>query len=250
MNNSSIEILIVDDFEFKMEEYKLPHTSIKAWAEDDRPREKFILKGRHALSDAELLAIQLGSGSRNESALALAKRILASVGGSFNDLAKLSVEQLMEYKGVGEAKAINILSALEIGRRRKKDSKNEILVIRQSSTVYDAFHDLLSDVDHEEFWCMFLNSNNGVIKKEIISKGGISSTIVDVRVILKRALLLSAPAIILVHNHPSDNTKPSHHDINITKNIQEGAQLLNIKLLDHVIVGDTNYYSFADEGIL
>jgi len=233
-----------------MKEYKLPHVSIKAWAEDDRPREKFILKGRHALSDAELLAIQLGSGSRNESALDLAKRILASSGGSFSKLAKLTVEQLMEFKGIGEAKAINILSALEIGRRRKSEAKEELLVIRQSRTIYEAFHDLLSDLDHEEFWCMFLNAGNGVIKKEIISKGGIASTIVDVRVIMKKALLLSATGIILVHNHPSDRTKPSQSDINITNNIKEGAKLLNITLLDHVIVGDTNYYSFADEGVL
>ena len=233
-----------------MKEYKLPHTSIKAWAEDDRPREKFMLKGRHVLSDAELLAIQLGSGSRNESALALAKRILISVGGSYNRLAKLTVEQLMEFKGVGEAKAINILSALEIGRRRKSETKEELLVIRQSRTIYEAFHDLLSDIDHEEFWCMFLNTGNGVIKKEFISKGGMAATIVDVRVIMKRALLLSATGIILVHNHPSGRTKPSQSDINITKNIKEGAKLLNVTLLDHVIVGDTNYYSFADEGVL
>lgn len=233
-----------------MNEYKLPHTSIKAWAEDDRPREKFIIKGRHALSDAELLAIQLGSGSRNESALSLAKRILASVDGSINKLAKLTVEQLIEFKGVGEAKAINILSALEIGRRRKSDNKEDLLVIRQSRTIYEAFHNLLSDVDHEEFWCMFLNKGNGVVKKEIISKGGIDSTIVDVRVIMKRALLLSATSIVLVHNHPSGNTKPSQSDINITKSIKDGAMLLNISLLDHIIVGDTNYYSFADEGIL
>jgi len=233
-----------------MKEYKLPHASIKAWAEDDRPREKFILKGRHVLSDAELLAIQLGSGSRNESALALAKRILASVGGSYNRLAKLTVEQLMSFKGVGEAKAINILSALEIGRRRKSGEKDELLVIRQSKTIYEAFHDLLSDVDHEEFWCMFLNTSNGVIKKEIISKGGLASTIVDVRVVMKRALLLSATGIILVHNHPSDNTSPSQNDIIITKKIKKGAELLNILLLDHVIVGETNYYSFADEGAL
>ena len=233
-----------------MKEYKLPHTSIKAWAEDDRPREKFILKGRHVLSDAELLAIQLGSGSRNESALGLAKRILSSVSGSYNKLAKLTVEQLMEFKGIGEAKAINILSALEIGRRRKTETKEELLVIRQSKTIYESFHNLLSDVDHEEFWCMFLNTSNGVIKKEIISKGGMASTIVDIRVIMKRALLLSATGIVLIHNHPSDNTKPSQNDINITKNIKEGAKLLNISLLDHVIVGDTNYFSFADEGIL
>lgn len=233
-----------------MKEYKLPHTSIKAWAEDDRPREKFILKGRHALSDAELLAIQLGSGSRNESALSLAKRILASTEGSFNKLAKLTVEQLVEFKGVGEAKAINILSALEIGRRRKSDSKEDVLIIRRSKTIFESFHDLLSDIDHEEFWCLFLNTSNGVIKKEIISKGGMASTIVDVRVIMKRAILLSATAIVLVHNHPSDNTKPSQSDINITKNVKEGAELLNISLLDHVIVGQTNYYSFADEGII
>jgi DNA repair protein RadC len=233
-----------------MKEYKLPHTSIKAWAEDDRPREKFILKGRSVLSDAELLAIQLGSGSRNESALALAKRILANVGGNFNQLAKLSVEQLTEFKGVGEAKAINILSALEIGRRRKTTDKEDLLVIRQSKTIFENFHDLLSDLDHEEFWCLFLNRANGVLKKELLSKGGIDATIVDVRVLMKRALMLSASGIVLIHNHPSDKTKPSHADIQITKKIKESAKLLDVELLDHVIVGNTNYYSFADEGIL
>lgn len=233
-----------------MKEYKLPHTSIKAWAEDDRPREKFMLKGRSVLSDAELLAIQLGSGSRNESALALAKRILASIGGSFNRLARLNVEQLMEFKGVGEAKAINILSALEIGRRRKNNDENNLLVIKQSKNIYENFHNLLSDLDHEEFWCLFLDRSNRVLKKEIISKGGIDATIVDVRVIMKRALMLSSSSIVLVHNHPSDKTKPSHTDIQITKKIKESAKLLDIELLDHVIVGDTNYYSFADEGVL
>ncbi len=233
-----------------MNNYQQTHISIKAWAEDDRPREKFILKGRSTLSDAELLAIQLGSGSRNESALDLAKRILASVGGSYNKLARLSVEELMVFKGVGEAKAINILSALEIGRRRRSVDDFDTIIINQSKKIYAEFQHLLSDVDHEEFWCMFLNTSNKVIRKEKISKGGIDSTIVDVRLIMKRALLLSASAIILVHNHPSDSTKPSQADIDITKKINRGSSLMDIKLLDHVIVGDTNYFSFADEGML
>jgi len=233
-----------------MSNYQQKHTSIKAWAEDDRPREKFILKGRSALSDAELLAIQLGSGSRNESALDLAKRILASVGGSYKRLAKLSVEELIEFKGIGNAKAINILSALEIGRRREDRDENNKVVINNSNKIYKEFYTILNDIDHEEFWCMFLNTSNGVIRKEKISKGGIDSTIVDVRVVLKRALLLSATAIVLIHNHPSGNVKPSQSDKVITKKLNEASSLMSISLLDHIIIGDKKYYSFSDEGVL
>ncbi|MCK5824265.1 MAG: DNA repair protein RadC [Ichthyobacteriaceae bacterium] len=230
--------------------YNSSTTSIKNWAEDDRPREKFILKGRNALSDAELLAVQLGSGSRNESAVELAKRILFSVDGSLNKLAKMSVEELTEFKGVGDAKAINILTALEIGRRRALDVDATDNVIRSSKDVYNMLQSMLVDLPHEEFWCLYLKQNNAVVKKELISKGGMSATVVDVRLVVRKALLQSATGIILAHNHPSGSLKPSHQDINITKSISKASELFDIKVLDHIIVGNYKYFSFADEGIL
>lgn len=235
---------------FAMNNYNQKYTSIKAWAEDDRPREKFILKGRSILSDAELIAIQLGSGSRNESALDLAKRILQSVSGSYSKLARLSIEELIEFKGVGVVKAINILSSLEIGRRRKVENNNNLSVIRSSKSIFEIFSDILRDLEYEEFWCLYLGTSNKVIKKEIISKGGIMATIVDVRLVIKRALLLSSTAIVLVHNHPSGEVKPSTPDINITKKIKNAAIFFDIDLLDHVIIGDNKYFSFSDENIL
>ncbi|MEN8137459.1 MAG: DNA repair protein RadC [Bacteroidota bacterium] len=226
------------------------NSSIKNWAEDDRPREKFILKGRSVLSDAELLAIQLGSGSRYESALDLAKRILASVSGSYTKLARLSVEELVNFNGVGEAKAINILSALEIGRRRKFSADEDSLIISSSKKIFDLFSYQLRDVEHEEFWCLFLSNSNKILRKENISKGGLTSTVVDVRLILKRAVLLSATSMILVHNHPSGSIKPSQADISLTKKIKEASDILDISLLDHLIMGDDKYFSFADENML
>lgn len=230
-----------------MARYKQEHNSIKMWAEDDRPREKFIFKGRSSLSDAELIAIQLGSGSRDLSALDLAKRILSSVDNSITRLASLSVEELTRFRGVGEAKAINILSALEIGRRREEDVRL-IRTFNQSKHIFDEFKGLLSDLGHEEFWCLFLNTANKKIKKERISGGGINSTLVDERLILKRALLLSATAIILVHNHPSGSLNPSQSDIQVTRKIKDAAKLMSITVLDHIIIGNKEYYSFADEG--
>lgn len=224
--------------------------AIKTWAKDDRPREKFISKGRASLSDAELLAIQLGSGSRNESALDLAKKILKSVDGDFNKLARLGVEELQVFKGVGEAKAVNILSALEIGVRRKYKDKKDVVLIACSKDIYIEFYSVLADVEYEEFWCAFLNKRNEVIKKEQISTGGIDASIVDIRKIMKRAILLSAPSIIVAHNHPSGNIKPSKHDIAITEQIKKAAKLMTVSLLDHIIIGDSKYYSFLDDGML
>ena len=233
-----------------MKDLEIKGNSIKYWAEDDRPREKFINKGRTSLSNAELLAIQLASGNRKDSALDLAKKILVSVDNNLAKLSKLSLEELMMFNGVGVAKAVNILSALELGRRKKGEDNSIKEKINSSKLVYDSMRPFMLDLEHEEFWCMFLNSGNNIIKIEKMSTGGINSTLVDKRKILKRALVLAAPSIIIAHNHPSGNSKPSHQDINLTKSINKAAELLDIQLLDHIIVCDSKYFSFADEGIL
>ncbi len=226
------------------------HLTIKAWAEDDRPREKLISKGRQALSDAELLAILLASGSKDETAVQLAQRMLNENGNSINKLAKLQLNDLKKYKGVGEAKAVTIAAALEIGRRRTNEQGEEKTQITSSNVAYQLFNSVLSDLPHEEFWILFLNRNNRVIKKSPISKGGVSGTIVDVRLILKPAIECLASGIILGHNHPSGNLKPSQEDIHLTQKVKQSAKLIDIALLDHLIIGDQNYYSFADEGII
>lgn len=233
-----------------MEETEHKHLTIKAWAEDDRPREKLITKGRQSLSDAELLAILLGSGNKNETAVQLAQRILNSHQNSINHLAKLQLNDLKKFKGVGEAKAVTIAAALEIGRRRTDESLGEKIRITSSKHAYDVIKSKLSDLPHEEFWILFLNRSNSVIKTECISKGGVSGTIVDVRLILKPAVEYLASGIILAHNHPSGNLRPSQEDIVLTKKVKEASKLLDIVIQDHLIIGDQNYYSFADEGII
>lgn len=233
-----------------MENIPHKHLSIKSWAEDDRPREKLITKGRQALSDAELLAILLASGSREETAVQLAQRMLNESGNSINKLAKLQLSDLKKFKGVGEAKAVTIAAALEIGRRRTDEQSDEKVQITASKVAYQLFNTVLSDLPHEEFWILFLNRNNRVIQKSCISKGGISGTVVDVRLILKPAIECMASGIILGHNHPSGNLKPSQEDINLTQKVKQAAKLLDIALMDHLIIGDQNYYSFADEGII
>ncbi len=233
-----------------MEEIEIKHIPIKFLAEDDRPREKLLSIGRQNLSDAELLAIQIGFGTKEETAIQLGQRILNSYGNDLNQLAKASVNELKKFKGIGEAKAINIASAFELGRRR---TENDILGKPKISTSYDAFKLLnakLSDLPHEEFWILLLNRANAVVKMECISKGGVSGTIVDARLILKPAIELLASGIILCHNHPSGQLKPSEQDISLTKKIKESTRLMDINLLDHIIIGDQKYLSFADEGIL
>lgn len=228
----------------------LKHISIKALSENDRPREKLISIGRQSLSDAELLAIILGSGSKSETAIQLAQRILNSSYNDLNALAKLSVNELKKFKGVGEAKAVNISAAFEMGRRR---GDLEINLKPKITTSHDAFKLLntkLSDLPHEEFWILLLNRANSVVKMECISKGGVSGTVVDARLILKPAIELLASGIILCHNHPSGQLNPSEQDISLTKKIKESARLMDISLLDHLIIGDQKYLSFADEGIL
>lgn len=232
-----------------MENYP-KHLNIKALAEDDRPREKLAALGRQNLSDAELIAILLGSGSRNESAVQLARRMLSENQNNINDLAKLSINDLRKYKGVGMAKAINIAAAFEIGRRRKDSTSAERSKITSSSIAYQILMKRLSDLPHEEFWVLLLNRANQVIREEYISKGGISGTVVDVRIICRSAIENNASGVVIAHNHPSGQVLPSEQDKNVTRKLKDALKLFDIALLDHLIIGDQRYYSFSDEGLL
>lgn len=231
-----------------MEEYK-PIKGIRSWAEDDRPREKLLLKGRAALSDAELIAILIGSGSADETAVGLSKRILSSLGNQLSQLAKLSVKDLTQFKGIGEAKAISIIAALELGRRRKETETDKRIKITGSQSAFDVIYPNLGDLNHEEFWVIFLNRSNEVIGKENISKGGVSGTVVDPKVVFKQAVQFPASAIILAHNHPSGNLKPSQADHQLTKKLKEAGKALDIPVLDHLIIGERDYFSFVDESV-
>src|SRR5690606_36207277 len=225
------------------------YTPINQWAEDDRPREKFLLKGKTSLYDSELLAILIGSGSRNEGAVQLCQRILASSQNNLNLLGKLSIQQLMNFKGIGEAKAISIAAALELGRRRREEEVIELKKITSSKAVFDIMQPLIGELPHEECWVLFLNNSNKVIYKTQISKGGITGTVVDIRIVFKLALEHNATSIILSHNHPSGKLQASEADIQITKKIKEAGKNLDIQVLDHVIITEKSYYSFVDEGI-
>ena len=224
--------------------------SIKFLAEDDRPREKFLLKGKNSLSDSELLAIIMGSGSRDETAVELARRILASVNNNWHQLSLLTINDLMKFKGIGEAKAISIATALEIGRRRAAQEIPEKPKISCSNDAYKILKLHLEDLRTEEFWALFLNQNNKVIHIAQLTQGGINQSLVDIRIVFKTALEHFATGIIISHNHPSGNLKPSSEDINITKKIKEAGDVMNIQLLDHLIVTQNSYLSFADEGLL
>ncbi|WP_281755133.1 RadC family protein [Neptunitalea chrysea] len=224
--------------------------SIKNWSLDDRPREKLLQKGKEVLSDAELVAILIGSGSRNESAVDLSKRILHSVNFSLNDLGKLSVQELMKFKGIGEAKAIAIMAATELGRRRKSEELPDKVKITSSKLAFHVFHPLIGELQHEEFWVAFLNNSNNVLSTSQLSKGGITGTLVDIRLIFKQALSNGATSIILAHNHPSGTLRPSEMDKNLTQKISDAGLSLDIKVLDHLIVTEKTYFSFADEGLL
>ncbi len=224
--------------------------TINQWAEEDRPREKMMLKGAEALSDAELLAILIGSGNTEESAVALMQRVLAAAGNDLNRLGKWEIHDFARFKGLGPAKSITILAALELGKRRKLREHAERLTIRSSEDIYGLFHPLLCDLPYEEFWVLLLNQAAKVIDKVRISRGGIDQTTADVRSILREALLQRATQIALVHNHPSGNTRPSNDDLRLTQQARQAAQTMNIRLLDHVIVTDGSYYSFCDEGQL
>ncbi len=225
-------------------------TSIKDWATDDRPREKLLRKGIESLSDAELIAILICSGNRNESAVELSKRILSDTQNNLNELAKLSVNDLQKYKGIGEAKAISIVAALELGKRRKISEVIEKKQITSSKDVSDIFGQKLGDLPYEEFWLLILNRANKIIELKKISAGGVSGTVTDVKIILKAAIEKTASGIIVCHNHPSGNIKPSNSDINLTKKLKNACELVDIPLLDHIIVSFSDYFSFADEGML
>lgn len=224
--------------------------SIKFLAEDDRPREKFLLKGKSALSDSELLAIILGSGNNEDSAVELARKILASVDYNWQKLSKLSIKDLMKFKGIGEAKAISVAAALEIGRRKAAQEIPEKEKVTSVNDLYKIFSQYLSDLQTEEFWAIFLNQKNHVIYKTQISKGGISGTLVDVRVIFRIAIEHFATSVVVAHNHPTGNLTPSQPDISITRRIKEAGDLLDIKLLDHLIIGENSFFSFSEHGLL
>jgi DNA repair protein RadC len=230
-----------------METNSFPITN---WSDDDRPREKLILKGRAAISDAELVAILIGSGSRIESAVELSKRILSSVDNNLNALGKLSMAQLVNFKGIGEAKAIAIIAALELGRRRRGEEAAELKKITSSKMIFEMMQPLIGELPHEEFWIIYVNNSNVILSKSQLSKGGITATLVDVRLILKHALEIGATGMVLCHNHPSGNLKASEADLKITKKIKLAAESLDITILDHIIIGEHGYLSFTDEGIL
>ncbi|MBF8456390.1 DNA repair protein RadC [Kaistella sp. G5-32] len=224
--------------------------SIKFLAEDDRPREKFLLKGKNSLSDAELLAIIMGSGNREDSAVELGRKILDSVGNNWHNLSLLQISDLIKFKGVGEAKAISIATALEIGRRRASQEVPEKIQINSSSDLFKVLQPFLGDLQTEEFWVVFMNQSNRILGKSKLSSGGINQSVVDVRILFKAALENFATGIVIAHNHPSGNLKPSQEDLKITKQISEGGKILNIQLLDHLIITQNAYLSFADENLL
>jgi len=215
-----------------------------------RPREKLLSKGRATLSDAELIAILISSGNRNETAVELSKRILKFIDNDLNKLGKLSVKELMQFNGIGEAKAISIVAALELGRRRKNTGNQLKKTIKSSNDVFEEVIGVMSDLPHEEFWVLFLDRRNAVIKKSNVSKGGVSGTVADAKIIFKEAMQLLASAVILCHNHPSGNLKPSDADIQLTKKMKEIGNLIDVPVLDHLIITDKNYFSFGDEGLI
>jgi len=224
--------------------------SIKAWAEEDRPREKLSAQGRRALTDAELIAILIGSGSRTETAVELSKRILHHYDNDLNKLAKASVQELSNFRGIGEAKAISIIAALEIGRRRDDTEVKAVESILSSKDAYNLMRRHLVDLNHEEFWIILLGRSSKVLSRELISKGGLSGTVADPKVIFHIALQHQASGIILIHNHPSGNLKPSQQDISLTKRLTEAGRILDIQIFDHLIIGDIGYFSFGDESLL
>ncbi len=224
--------------------------SIKNWSQDDRPREKLMQKGRMVLSNAELIAILIGSGSRKESAVSLSQRILASVDNQLNALGKLHISQLMKFKGIGEAKAITIAAALELGRRRRTEDALERKKVNTSEAAFELLQPILGELPHEEFWVVYLDNGNKVIQVNQLSKGGLTGTLVDVRPMMRLALEVRALAVILAHNHPSGTLRASSADKALTKKIRTAATALDIKVLDHLIITEHSYYSFADDGLL
>lgn len=230
---------------------KNTHLTITEWAEEDRPREKLLQKGINSLSDAELLAILIGSGNTEETAVELSRRILKRAQDNLHELGKFSTNELIQnFKGIGQAKAITIVAAMELGKRRKLAETLDKKQISSSIDVFNLFQPLLADLPHEEFWILILNRANKVVEKLKISQGGISGTVVDARIILKNAIDKLASSVVLCHNHPSGNIQPSNEDRNITLKLKTAFETVDIHLIDHVIISGNKYYSFADEGIL
>jgi DNA repair protein RadC len=223
---------------------------ITEWAVEDRPREKLIQKGTSSLSDAELLAILISSGTKHKSAVDLGRELLAVADNNLNSLGKLSINDLKKLHGIGSARAVTIAAALELGRRRKLAEVPEVPQIKCSKDVADIFQPLLSDLSHEEFWILFLNRSNRVINRMKLSQGGISGTVTDVRLVMKKAIECLASGIIVCHNHPSGNLNPSESDSKITQKIKDAGNMMDIQLLDHLIISDKDYYSFADNGLI
>ncbi|WP_026896710.1 RadC family protein [Daejeonella oryzae] len=224
--------------------------SIKSWAEEDRPREKLSQQGRRVLSDAELIAILIGSGNRTESAVELSKRILISCQNDLNLLGKLSIQELSKFKGIGEAKAISIIAALELGRRRKETNSEILTPVQSSYDVHQAIAAQFADLNHEEFWIVLLNRANKITSKHLISKGGQAGTVADPKIIFNTALENHAASVILAHNHPSGNLKPSQADLDLTRKLKSAGAFLDIPVLDHLIITDAGFFSFADEGLI
>lgn len=227
--------------------YALPHLGIKSWAEEDRPREKLVQKGKSALSDAELLAILIGSGSQSETAVSLAQRILNAVEHNLMELGKQSLAELQKFKGVGQAKAITIIAALELGRRRQLSKIKQRPKVSCSRDAFEAIAPLINDLGHEEFWILILNRANCIMGRERISSGGMTGTVVDPKIVFQRALENQACAIILCHNHPSGSLFPSQADLNLTKKLVKAGEVLDLMVLDHLIIAGSSYFSFADE---
>jgi DNA repair protein RadC len=224
--------------------------ALTTWAVEELPREKVLANGVFYLSDSELLAILLGSGTKNKTAVELARQVLKESGNSLQELGKQSISDLIKIKGIGPAKAITLLAALELGRRRAGMQHSEKMPVKSSETVFKIFHPLMGDLEHEEFWLLMLNRANRVLGKYKVSQGGLSGTVIDTRIILKKALDNLASSIIVCHNHPSGNKQPSDADVKITEKLKKAAEMLEIKLLDHLIIADKSYFSFADEGLI
>lgn len=226
----------------------MENSSIKAWAEADRPREKMLNQGRHSLTDSELLAILIRSGTREETAVELSRRILSGVDNDLTRLSRLSVTELAAFKGVGNVKALTVIAALELGRRRRIAEAGKALNVSSSKAVAELFSPELADLTYEEFWILLLNRSNKVISKYQVSKGGVTGTVVDPKMVFKKAVDCMASGIILCHNHPSGNLTPSDADISLTRKMTDAGRLLDIQVLDHLIIAGEKYYSFADEG--
>lgn len=230
--------------------YEVAKLNIKSWAEEDRPREKLLNKGAQSLSDAELLAILLRSGSREETAVGLAKRVLHACDNNLNELGRQALSALTKHKGLGETKALTIIAALELGRRRQLSDIKDRPQVQTSRDGYNAIAPIIADLPHEEFWVLMLNRANRIISRERVSMGGVSGTVVDARIVFKRALDILACSVILCHNHPSGNLQPSQADIDLTKKLKMAGEVIDIAVLDHLIISEAGFYSFADQKLM